>query len=137
MSDSYVSPSNVISRTGAGVVGGLAGGGSNDWNNGEVYFIVPPAEWVWADVFCFELPTIARNGAAADCVEISFRLLNSAGEGVIYWQQAELLENLLDNPSLEATYAGVPPIPPGWTNCPSPLPKLPHWVRYVPSEVNF
>jgi hypothetical protein len=26
MSDSYVSPSNVISRTGAGVVGGLAGG---------------------------------------------------------------------------------------------------------------
>ncbi len=107
--------SGTITAAGTSITASLAGGGSNDWNNGEVYFIVPPDGWAFIEPFCFELPTIARNGAAADCSEISVRLLNQAGEGVIYWQQVELLENLFDNPSLE-TGAGNPWIPSGWTN---------------------
>jgi len=99
------------------ITGGLAGGTDNDWDTNDVYMIVPPNEdsWVWCEPFCAELPTIARNGAAADCVSASLKLVNLAGEGVILWQQAEWLTNLIDNPSLE-TGAGNPWIPDGWTN---------------------
>jgi len=107
--------SGPITGCGTQITATLAGGGSNDWNNGEVYFIVPPARWVFAEPFTFELPTIARNGSAADCTHISVRLLNQAGEGTVYWEQVEVLANLMDNPSLE-TGAGVPWIPDGWTN---------------------
>ena len=107
--------SATITAAGNSIAATLAGGTNDDWDDDDVYLIVPPDEWVWVEPFCFELPTIDRNGAAADCIEISFRLLNSAGEGVIYWQQVELLENLLDNPSLE-TGAGNPWIPDGWAN---------------------
>jgi hypothetical protein len=62
----------------------------------------------------FELPTVARNGSAADCTSFSVRLL-SATAGVVGFNQVELLPNLLDNPSFD-TGTGDPYIPYGWTN---------------------
>lgn len=67
-------------------------------------------------LFTFELPTTARNGVAANCTSIEVRLLNTASSGTVYWHQIELLQNLIDNPGLEGTYSGIPPIPPAWTN---------------------
>lgn len=66
-------------------------------------------------LFTFELPTIARNGAGSDCVSIDFRVVSTAAGQVITCHQCELLQNLIDNPSLE-TGAGNPWIPDGWVN---------------------
>lgn len=109
--------SATITATGTSITAALGGGTDNDWDNGDVYMIVPPDEnsWVFADPFCFELPTIARNGAAADCVECTWRVINLNSEGVFYTHQLEVYENLVDNPSLE-TGAGNPFIPDGWAN---------------------
>ncbi|MBD3365732.1 MerR family transcriptional regulator [candidate division WWE3 bacterium] len=66
-------------------------------------------------LFTFELPTVARNGVASDCTSIEVRLLNTQASGTTYWHQVELLENYIDNPSLE-TGSGDPWIPDGWSN---------------------
>lgn len=66
-------------------------------------------------LFCFEAPTIARNGVGADCISISIKVMGVANTQVVYVHQVELQANLLDNPSLE-TGAGNPWIPDGWTN---------------------
>ena len=87
----------------------LDGGGvDDDWDTNDVFMIVPPANWVWAEPFCVEMP--------AGCTEASVQLLNAAGDGVLHWQQAEVQTNLVDNGGMEGVYAGVPPIPPGWVN---------------------
>lgn len=67
-------------------------------------------------LFTFELPTVARNGVAADCTSIEVRLLNTETSGTVHWHQVELLNNLVDNPSLEGTYSGTPTLPAGWSN---------------------
>ncbi len=67
-------------------------------------------------LFCFELPTIARNGALADCVNFSVLILSTANPQEITLHQAELQINLLDNPSLETWSGGNPDIPDGWVN---------------------
>ena len=63
----------------------------------------------------FELPTVARHGVASDCTSISVKLLSST-VGVMGFHQAELLPNLLDNPSFDFGAAADPWIPAGWTN---------------------
>ena len=63
----------------------------------------------------FELPTNAR-GAAADCVSISVKIINTVATGVVGFQQVELLANLIDNPSMDTGAAADPWIPYGWTN---------------------
>jgi hypothetical protein len=103
------------------ITGALSGGTDDDWDISDEYRIVPPGgpskydDYPWIETFCFELPTIARNGVASDCTSISVKLVNGVNNGVIKWHQIELLENLVDNPSLE-TGAGDPWIPDGWTN---------------------
>lgn len=97
------------------ITAALAGGTDNDWDNGDEYRIFPDATWAFAEPWTFELPTIARNGVAADCTAYSIRVANDNDEGVFYVLQMEQLENLVDNPSLE-TGAGNPWIPDGWTN---------------------
>jgi hypothetical protein len=70
----------------------------------------------WCEPFSFELPTVARNGVAADCTSIKVQVIDTAGlGGVTSVHQVELLSNLIDNPSLNAI-AGDPGIPAGWTN---------------------
>jgi len=96
----------------------LAGGTDNDFDTGDVYRIVPPrsfTEFPWVETFTWELPTIARNGVVADCVDFSVKVTNVDDEGLIFYQQYEQLTQLVDNPSLE-TGAGNPWIPDGWTN---------------------
>lgn len=107
--------SGTITGCGTQIDATLSGGTDNNWDNDDVYMIVPPTGWVWAEPFTFELPTTTRNGVGSDCTHISARLLNGAGDGVVYWQQIELLVNLVDNPSLE-TGTGNPWIADGWTN---------------------
>lgn len=100
----------------------LSGGTDDLWDVSDEYRIVPPGgpgyydDFPWAETFTFELPTIARNGAAADCVSISFKMVNGVNEGVLKWAQVELLGNLVDNPSLETGVLVPPWIPDGWTN---------------------
>lgn len=68
-------------------------------------------------LFTFELPTTDRYGSAADCSAIEVRLINTQASGTVYWHQVELLENLVDNPSLEVgSDATETWIPTGWTN---------------------
>ncbi len=67
-------------------------------------------------LFCFELPTNARNGVGADCVSISVKVMGVANTQVVYCHQIELQENLIDNPSLETWSGASPDIPDGWTN---------------------
>lgn len=72
-------------------------------------------------LFTFELPTVARNGVAADCTSIEVRLLNTQSSNIVYWHQVELLTNLIDNPSLETGTGDVggspnPWVPNGWSN---------------------
>ena len=115
-----------ISGDGTTITAALAGGTDDDWDTGDVHRIVwavatdpiNDGYWrhPWVETFCFELPTMARNGVGADCVSVSVRILNVNNDGTLVCAQLELLENLIDNPGMEAVYAGVPPIPPGWTN---------------------
>lgn len=63
----------------------------------------------------FELPTVARNGAAADCTAITISVEATAASQTVYAHQFEMLVNLLDNPSME-TGSGTPWIADGWTN---------------------
>ncbi len=66
-------------------------------------------------IFTFELPTVARNGVPSNCLAIEVRILNTQVSGTVYWHQVELQQNLVDNPSMEATYSGTPQLPPGWS----------------------
>ncbi|KKN74831.1 hypothetical protein LCGC14_0387240 [marine sediment metagenome] len=66
-------------------------------------------------IITFELPTAARNGVGSDCVAITIAVEGTAASQQVYLHQFELLENLVDNPSLE-TGSGDPWIPDGWTN---------------------
>ena len=112
-----------ISGDGTTITAALGGGGDNDWDTGDVHRIVwavatdpiNDGYWrhPWIETFCFELPTMARNGVGADCVSISARILNVNDDGTLVCAQFELLENLIDNPSME-TGAGNPWIPDGW-----------------------
>jgi len=77
-------------------------------------------------LFTFELPYVSRYGGqpgydwvTSDCTSIEVRLLNAASSGTVYWHQVEMLENLVDNPSLEVG-SGDPWIPSGWSNAESP-----------------
>lgn len=65
-------------------------------------------------IITFELPTNARNGAASDCTSISIKV-RGVNTQTVYLHQFELLENLVDNPSME-TGSGNPWIPDGWAN---------------------
>lgn len=90
----------------------LAGGGSDDWQNGEHYLLRPPngdaySKHPWTETFCIELP--------AGCTSVSWKVLNPAGEGVLQVHQVEVQESLLPTGSMEAG-AGDPWIPTGWTN---------------------
>ena len=114
-----------ISGDGTIITAALGGGTDNDWDTGDVHRIIwavatdpiNDGYWrhPWIETFTFELPTIARNGVGADCVSISARILNVNNDGTLVLGQVELLENLVDNPSLE-TGAGNPWIPDGWVN---------------------
>lgn len=66
-------------------------------------------------IMSFELPTNAR-GAAADCTSFSVEPVNNGGAGMVYWDQIEILPNLLDNPSLDTGAVADPWIPYGETN---------------------
>jgi hypothetical protein len=114
-----------ISGDGQTITAALSGGTDDDWDDNDVYRIVwavatDPIDdgyWrhPWIETFTFELPTIARNGAAADCDSISARVMNANTVGTLVCGQLELLELANDDPSLE-TGAGNPWIPDGWTN---------------------
>ena len=67
-------------------------------------------------IFSFELPTIARAGVAADCVSMSVKLVNAANDGVVGWNQCELLPLVLDNPSFQTGAVADPFVPDGWSN---------------------
>ena len=115
-----------ISGDGTIITAALGGGGDNDWDTGDVYRIVwavatdpiNDGYWrhPWIETFTFELPTMARNGVGADCVSISARILNVNNDGTLVCAQLELLENLIDNPSLETGVLVPPFVPDGWTN---------------------
>ena len=115
ITDGSLSVITAVSGDGTTVTANLAGGTDNDWDTGDVFRIT------WAqtgsvgnvvdrypnnEIFSFELP--------AGCTSISIRLRETSGEGGWWVQQVELYEQLVDNPSMEGVYAGVPPIPPGW-----------------------
>ncbi len=53
--------------------------------------------------------------APAGCTTLRVKLINTASSGVPYWHEAQLLQNLVNNPSLE-TGAGNPWIPTGWND---------------------
>jgi len=57
-------------------------------------------------IFTWESPAAESN---------QIQLINTASSGTCYWHQVEVLNNLIDNPSLEGG-AGNPWIPTGWTN---------------------
>lgn len=125
ITDGSLADITAISGDGTTITAALTGGTDDDWDTGDVYRIIwavatdpiNDGYWrhPWVETFCFELPTIARNGVGADCVNISVRILNANIVGALLCAQLELLENLIDNPSLE-TGAGNPWIPDGWTN---------------------
>jgi len=75
------------------ITGVLSGGTDDDWDTNDVFMIVPDPTWVWCETFTWELP--------AGCTEMSVHLRNAAGLGVLYWNQAEVQENLVTNPSME------------------------------------
>lgn len=89
------------------ITGVLAGGTDNDWDVNDVYRI----RWArndyhpWCEPFCFTLP--------AGCTTLSLRLLNGDSEGVVYWNQAEVLASLLEAGDHE-TGAGNPYLLTGW-----------------------
>jgi hypothetical protein len=90
----------------------LAGGGSDDWQNGEHYLLRPPngdaySKHPWTETFCIELP--------AGCTSVSWKVLNPAGEGVLGIHQYEVQESLITNGGMEAG-AGNPWIPTGFGN---------------------
>jgi hypothetical protein len=68
------------------ITGALSGGTDDDWDISDEYRIVPPGgpseydDYPWCETFTFELPTIARNGAAADCTSISVKLVNGVND---------------------------------------------------------
>lgn len=64
----------------------------------------------------FELPTVARTGAAANCASISVKIINTAATGVVGFQQVELLPSLFDNPSFDSGAVADPWLPDGWAN---------------------
>lgn len=107
--------SGTITAVGGTITATLSGGTDNDWDSGDEYRIDPDfSTWVWTEIFTFGLPTVARNGVAADCTAIDVMVIN-IGDGEIFSQQTELLPNLLDNPSFR-TGSGDPWIPDGWDN---------------------
>lgn len=66
-------------------------------------------------IITWELPTVARNGVGADCTSMSVRILANTAGATVYVHQAEVQENLVDNPSME-TGSGDPWVPDGWSN---------------------
>ena len=88
------------------ITAALGSGGDNDWDTNDVFMLMPPLNWVWAEPFCVEMP--------AGCTEASVQLLNAGGDGVLHWQQAEVQESLVSNGSLEVG-AGNPWIPTGFS----------------------
>jgi hypothetical protein len=71
----------------------------------------------------FELPTVARHGVAADCTAITIKILTIANNKTGYAHQCVLMENNVDNPSMEGTYedesgggGGTINLAPGWDN---------------------
>ena len=106
-----------ISGDGLTITAALAGGGDNDWDTGDAFTITwdLAIRHPWVETFCFELPTIARNGVGADCVSISVKVLSANNAGTLYVHQCEVQEHLADDPSLEVG-AGNPWIPAGWAN---------------------
>ena len=71
-----------------------------------------PAEML----FAFELPTVARNGVAADCTAITISVEATAAGQTVEFHQIEGYDNLLDNPSAETFQGTNPDVPDGWTN---------------------
>ncbi len=75
-------------------------------------------------LFTFELPTVARYASdpnyswvASDTTSITVKLVNASNTGEVHFHQVELLENLIDNPSLEVGSSATGPwIPSGWAN---------------------
>ena len=65
-------------------------------------------------LFTFELPTIARSGAVANCTAITISIVSTAAGQDIRLHQAELYQNLITNPSLETGAVADPWIPDGW-----------------------
>jgi len=69
-------------------------------------------------LFTFELPTVARYASdanyswvAADTTSITVKLVNASNAGEVHFHQVELLENLVDNPSMVWLGSGAP----GWS----------------------
>lgn len=96
----------------------LGGGIGNLWDTNDVYRIFWPtvapfpsegfASHPWIETFTFELP--------AGCTSLSLRILSASSEGFFLVGQAELLRQLVDNPSLETGVLVPPWIPTGWAN---------------------
>lgn len=68
----------------------------------------------------FELPTVARHGVAADCTAITVKILTTGNNKTGYVHQCVLMENKIDNPSMEGTYVdggtgGYLMVAPGWS----------------------
>ncbi len=105
----------VWNGTNTTITGVLADGTDNDWDDGDVYRLVPPRGYdhaPWVETFTLELPTIARNGVAADCVAVEWGIINLS-DGELQVHQCEVYSNLIDNPSME-TGAGNPWVPDAW-----------------------
>lgn len=59
----------------------------------------------WSEHACFELPTNARDGAAADCTAISAQITNVKDIGVLHPQQLLMYPNLIDDGGMEKNVA--------------------------------
>jgi len=55
------------------------------------------------------------SGGKLACTTIRVKLVNTEVSGTTYWHQVEVLDNLIDNPSMESG-SGDPWIPTGWMN---------------------
>ena len=105
VTDGSTTTVTAVSGDGTTVTGVLAGGTDNDWDTGDVARFQVPANWTWAETFCFTLP--------AGCTSASVQARNLTTTGLFYLPQIEVIPNLLQTGDMEVG-AGNPYIPTGW-----------------------
>ena len=93
----------------------LAGGTDDDFDTGDTYIFRPPNSDPYSkhpcateSIFVFRTPT--------GCLSIDIEERNNAGEGVLQWQQCEILASLLENGDHESLTGGNPDLITGWVN---------------------
>jgi hypothetical protein len=115
----YVLRGLAYSEDGLGIPGLVVYDETNSKEITHIYGTTGSTEFKPDLLMCsFELPYIGRpTGTVANCVNFSVKMVNVNGTGsVVGFQQVELLNNLVDNPSLDSGAAANPWIPNGFTN---------------------